>query len=351
MCLGAPIQVQSLAIGDDHACRVDVDGALYCTGSNAKGQLGIGAADDTVHLDWQRVGNDADWVEVVAGWAASCARKSGGTVYCWGSGDNGQLGLGDTKDRAAPTQVGSDANWVRLSMKRLHVCALRDSGALWCWGYNTSGALAQPTSQLGQSNLPIQLGTDTDWKGVAAGANYTHAWKSDGTLFATGGAYSGALGLGDGTDRDTLTQVTGGPWSLVASGWGASLAVDDKNELFYWGGGMSAIAAKNAPTLLDGASGWKLVSVGSHHACAIDNAGRLECVGAGARGQLGNGKTQDQAALTGVAGSGWSGVAAGADATCAWSADGSLSCWGTGKNVGLGSGDVLQPTAECLPTR
>src|SRR5690606_27068934 len=38
-------------------------------------------------------------VEISAGSAHTCARRGDGLVKCWGSGDSGRLGLGDTDDR------------------------------------------------------------------------------------------------------------------------------------------------------------------------------------------------------------------------------------------------------------
>ena len=44
-------------------------------------------------------------VALAAGNAHTCALLMGGTVDCWGSNDDGQLGTGDTSERDAPTAV------------------------------------------------------------------------------------------------------------------------------------------------------------------------------------------------------------------------------------------------------
>jgi alpha-tubulin suppressor-like RCC1 family protein len=86
-----------------------------------------------------QVGIDTDWAQVSAGNASTCARKSNGSLWCWGASSGGQLGLGDFGQRKAPTAVGA-ALWSDVRMGYLHTCAVRSDGALVCWG---SGELGQ----------------------------------------------------------------------------------------------------------------------------------------------------------------------------------------------------------------
>jgi alpha-tubulin suppressor-like RCC1 family protein len=46
--------VASVTVGTNHACAVSA-GEVYCWGANEVGQLGIGAADETIHLVPERV--------------------------------------------------------------------------------------------------------------------------------------------------------------------------------------------------------------------------------------------------------------------------------------------------------
>jgi alpha-tubulin suppressor-like RCC1 family protein len=45
-------------------------------------------------------------VQLAAGDRFTCARTDGGTVYCWGKNDVGQLGDGKTADSEVPVKVG-----------------------------------------------------------------------------------------------------------------------------------------------------------------------------------------------------------------------------------------------------
>ena len=67
-------------------------------------------------------------------------------VYAWGGNNMGQLGLGDSKDRRAPTQV--DGLWAmpvqQLAAGDEHSAALTASGFLFTWGCNDKGQLGLP---------------------------------------------------------------------------------------------------------------------------------------------------------------------------------------------------------------
>ncbi len=106
-------------------------------GRNANNQLGDGTAIDRPAP--VQVGVDLDWAQVTAGNASTCARKSNGSLWCWGANGSGQLGLGDFGQRKAPAAVGA-AMWSDVRLGYAHACGVRGDGALVCWG---SGELGQ----------------------------------------------------------------------------------------------------------------------------------------------------------------------------------------------------------------
>jgi len=62
-----------------------------------------------------------------------------GTVFTWGWGEHGQLGLGDTSDHVAPQRVDIDDNGQRMSGSlavhcgsRFTIAVNRPSGWLFC---------------------------------------------------------------------------------------------------------------------------------------------------------------------------------------------------------------------------
>ena len=88
-----------------------------------------------------------------------------------------------------------------------HSLILKNDGTLWGCGYNGYGQLG-----LGNTNSRTtftQITTNVDnIKSVYCGGYHTLILKNDGTLWSTGYNNYGQLGLGDGSNRTTFTQVT-----------------------------------------------------------------------------------------------------------------------------------------------
>ncbi len=76
-----------------------------------------------------------------------------------------------------------------------HSLALQTDGSLWAWGDNRDGQVGDGSTT--DRHLATRIGTDTDWRGVAAGWYHSLAIKSDGSLWAWGDNRYGQLG--DGT--------------------------------------------------------------------------------------------------------------------------------------------------------
>jgi len=90
-------------------------------------------------------------VEIVAGEGHSCALLSDQRVKCWGSGINGEIGLGDTNSRGdgpgemgdslPAIDLGTGLTAVTVSATWLATCAVLSDGRLKCWGSNQYGAM------------------------------------------------------------------------------------------------------------------------------------------------------------------------------------------------------------------
>ena len=93
------------------------------------------------------------------------ATKTDGTVWTWGSGGRGALGINDGNSQySSPKQVpGTTWNTEEFIMSNYTVHILKTDGSLWAWGDQTEGGLGLNEQGGTQYSSPIQIGTDTDW--------------------------------------------------------------------------------------------------------------------------------------------------------------------------------------------
>lgn len=196
----------SVAAGEYHTVALKMGSTLWAWGRNDEGQLGDGS--NVNKLSPTRIGSDTDWNPPAAGARHTVAVKKGGTIWAWGKNDSGQLGDGTATDRWNPTQIGSGSDWIAsVAAGGAHTIALRATAGftLWTWGWNLYGQLGDGTSTSRSS--PAQIGSETDWRYVAAGYNYALAIKADGTLWAWGRNQRGQLGDGTNVNKSIPTQI------------------------------------------------------------------------------------------------------------------------------------------------
>jgi alpha-tubulin suppressor-like RCC1 family protein len=346
-----------------HSCAVKTGGTLYCWGADGVGKLGNGADGDQTSPD-QESTSATDWAQVGAGQNHSCAVKTDGTLWCWGADWNGQLGNGADGDQTSPDQESTSAtDWAQVSAGQSHTCAVKTDGTLWCWGTDLFGVLGNGAD--GSQIDPDQESTSaTDWAQVSASGSHTCAVKTDGTLWCWGGDGSGQLGNGADGDQTSPDQesTSATDWAQVSAGSSHTCAVKTGGTLWCWGAdwdGQLGNGADGSQTDPDqestAATDWAQVSAGGSHTCAAKTAGTLWCWGRDSDGQLGNGATtgtQVSPSQESTTATDWAQVSTGDATTCAVKTGGTLWCWGrdfSGQlGAGLPQGDSPIENIECL---
>jgi alpha-tubulin suppressor-like RCC1 family protein len=143
----------SVVAGAEHACGIDVAGALWCWGKNDVGQLGVDS-DEPSSPTPVRVGAEQSWLDVAAGDRHTCAIRGDHTIWCWGSSDEGQAGQLAPVVRE-PARVDEGADWNKIVSGARHVCAIAANGSLWCWGAGEEGQLGSGTAK--NSSIPVEV--------------------------------------------------------------------------------------------------------------------------------------------------------------------------------------------------
>ena len=228
--------VQTVAFGTNwkqvsagyNCAAIKTDGTLWTWGSNDWGQLG----DNTItkrSSPVQTIAFGTNWSQVSCGRFHVAAIKTDGTLWCWGRNSVAQLGDNTTTSRSSPVQtVAFGTNWKQLSCGLNTTTAIKSDGTLWCWGSGTNGQLGDNTITLKSS--PVQTVTfATNWKQVSCGANHSAAIKTDGTLWCWGLGTSGQLGDNTATSKSSPVQtvIFGNTWKVVSCGVNFTFAIKD----------------------------------------------------------------------------------------------------------------------------
>ena len=208
--LGTGRTAANVDSGRSHVCAVLDNATLKCWGRNTDGQLGLGDANNRGDgggemgnsLPVVSLGTGRTATAVAAGEVHNCARLDTGTLKCWGSSPNGELGLGDTTAR------GNDAGEMGDALPSVDLGATTGASV---WGRVTDAVTGAPLGGvfavvMDSGNFSIERGVLTAVDGtfsapVGAGSYFVYL------IDATGAHTSGFLG--------TPTLVTAAVNSVV----------------------------------------------------------------------------------------------------------------------------------------
>jgi alpha-tubulin suppressor-like RCC1 family protein len=284
--------VISSGAGQDMAA-VKTDGTLWTCGYNFYGQLGIGTSGSgTDKSSPVQVGSSTDWATVSASGYSAGAIKTDGTLWMWGIGNNGALGLGNTVNYNSPKQVGILTNWLKINCGSYTATfAIKTDGTLWAWGQNSNGQLGLGDTT--NRSSPVQVGGLNNWASIAPDDSYIIALKTDGTLWAWGNNGQGQLGFGN-VDKYSSPKQVGSMtnWSKISTSF-SSHAIKTDGTMWAWGYnadgrlGLNNLTSYSSPKQVGPLTSWSQIE----NTLAIKNDGTLWSWGPNASGQLGIGTT------------------------------------------------------------
>jgi alpha-tubulin suppressor-like RCC1 family protein len=148
------MQMSHVSAGFDHTCGL-VATELYCWGGNAYGQLanggsfpeGLPGATSPMPSP-----TGVRFRSVSAGTYTSCGVATDNRAYCWGRGEAGQLGNGNTRDHYQPQPVvlqpshfhlGDLLTFRTLAPGSRHTCGSTLENVVFCWGNGSLGQLGR----------------------------------------------------------------------------------------------------------------------------------------------------------------------------------------------------------------
>lgn len=244
-----PIDADAVSVqhGANHACAALHGGTVACWGDDYDGVLLGGAtSDDSARA--VPVPGLAGVVSVGVGKDATCAAVKDGSVVCWGKGEHGELGDGEsTAGRAEPRPVQGISGAVEVAVGDDVACARLGTGKVMCWGSTEAFVATDPDERndTKRTRTPSLAPVD-DASSISVGGTQGF------TSFACATVKSGAVKC----------------WGRI--GFRPGLHLPDEHDQ-YIAGVADAVQ----------------VSVGSEHACARTRGGEVLCWGVDGQGETG----------------------------------------------------------------
>lgn len=370
-CATTPCVTQ-LAGGDTYFCALISDGTVRCWGTDVRGALGrpeLDAGADAAMPPAPVEGLEG--VTQLSARQATCARLDGGTVSCWGSNANGQLGVrvppaSDTLAHPIPTEVPLHEPALRVDANDSSTCAVLASGKVECWGMTAYGTLGRATTgfvggpdfvtridpKVVKTSTGIGITEDAElvtWAGLLGREVSLQptdpAFKAQ-TIPSLEDVHDVASEVAYVYDQAAAAYKPAGHTCAVVAGAVYCWGTPNTYGALCTGIGTPEPAPVHVSMPLDAGVFAQQIAVSKRNTCVRLTDGSVRCCGVDDLGQLGRGTIPDAGAPplepVLVPASAFTGhavqVALGGDTACALLVDGSVECWGSNAYGQLGKG-------------
>ena len=235
-------------------CVLMDDGNVRCWGEAASGRLGYGNTTDIGDNETPdtvgpvNLGTGRTAKAITVGAVHACAVLDNDTLRCWGEGDAGRLGYGnqsdigdnETPNAAGPVNLGAGRTAITVTAGTQHTCALLDNGSVRCWGDGDHGRTGNGnTVDIGDTETPdtagpVGLGGTVNTAGPPPVANDDSATvNEDAAASSVNVLANDTTSEGWTTSITSVTQPSNG--SVVITGGGTGLTYQPNSN--YCNGG------------------------------------------------------------------------------------------------------------------
>jgi alpha-tubulin suppressor-like RCC1 family protein len=184
-------EATAVTAGGQFACVLRSSGQIGCWGNGQAGQLGNGVYENNSGVPTpQSVLGIDNAIAVSAGWGHACALLADRTVECWGANGDGASVYGSLGDgssdlrRATPAPVSGLDNVKAIQVGGWTSCATRLDGTVWCWGYGEQGEMGD--GNFSNSSVPTQVALIDDAGLLAVGDHAACVSRSDDSVWCWG---------------------------------------------------------------------------------------------------------------------------------------------------------------------
>jgi alpha-tubulin suppressor-like RCC1 family protein len=162
-----------MSVDRNYSCShaIKSDGTLWGWGQLPSGVSTSSPVQIGALTNWSKITSSATYSP------SFFAIKTDGTLWAWGRNGNGQLGTGNNTSYTSPVQIGTDNIWSKIVSGghrpqgglnfESYTLGLKTDGTIWGWGNGSYGVLGLTSAY---RNSPTQIGSSTSWKDISSGS-------------------------------------------------------------------------------------------------------------------------------------------------------------------------------------
>lgn len=275
----------TIRAGGNHTLLLTNAGSLYCSGDYTSGACGLSPPSRGQPGFREHDSGTEDFGKVLfcaATWEASVIVREdedgrAKKVYSFGTGNKGELGLGEMIFRSPKSQLierfpPGDTEIVDLSASMSHVVAVLSNGEVYGWGSGRKGQIGQPEKIVHEPRLIGGIGFKVV-RAVCGRENSTFLGApNEGRCVVFGS---------DKASIQTLAPPILRGWKDVGGSWGSVFVLMSDGSIACWGrDDHGQLAAGNLPKLSQ-------IAVGSEHVVGLTKDGEVMAWGWGEHGNCG----------------------------------------------------------------
>ena len=226
--------------GSRHTCALGSDAKAYCWGRGEDGQLGNNTTTNSstpVAVHQGQIPAGVSLTQIATGIHHTCALGSDAKAYCWGAGGSGRLGNNATADALTPVavhqgQIPAGITLTQIDPGEYHTCALGSNGKAYCWGYNNHGQIGNNSTTNALTPITVnqgQISTGVTLTQITVGDIHTCALGSDAKAYCWGNNIYGQLGNNSIARALTPVRVHDHLYSITAGTANATNTTTLKN--------------------------------------------------------------------------------------------------------------------------
>ena len=318
---------------------------VYCWGRGEQGELGFSSEEEITSAPTRPVGEGMLFEALAVGTSHACALDAEGAAHCWGRNDENQLGEVRVASSPEPIAIPGLPPLKALSARGSQTCGLSEEGDAYCWGGRA---------------VPVEAVRGRGFVQVAAGAEHVCGLAEGGQVHCWGLNGSGQLGLPPeelGESEEPVLVETPVLKSL-RSGYDHVCGIGQDGSLVTcWGSNQHGELGRGEgsewelPDRTTNGFPFRSLALGAGLSCGLSDGAGAYCWGANGWGQTGSG-LEDPALPepARVVSGDWTfaKVGAGMRHACALTEGGEAYCWGDNSDGQLGVPDCGQD--EVCPT-